>query len=147
MADDLVQDTLVRAYERANSFAEGRSLRNWLFAIMHNRFISDCRRSESAQRLSDSLMSTAGVDLVAETQENAVYLQQIAEMFAGLPPEQRSVLHLIAVEGLTYQEAADTLDISLGTIMSRLNRARAALRREPPESLSTLRIIGGTDVS
>jgi RNA polymerase sigma-70 factor, ECF subfamily len=126
-ADDLVQDTLVRAYERQASFRASGNLKGWLLSILHNIFIDERRsRTAVAQRL-------ARVTEVTETaqpadQETRVRLQQIQQAFLSLPEEQRSALHLVAIEGLSYQEAAESLAIPVGTLMSRLGRARAALR-------------------
>ena len=92
-------------------------------------------------------------------QESRVRLAQIQQAFFGLPEEQRAVLHIVAVEGLSYQEAATTLGIPIGTLMSRLGRARAALRAfedgvtarldlpAPSKSPAkpTLRVVGGSD--
>ncbi|MGO4571672.1 sigma-70 family RNA polymerase sigma factor [Microvirga sp. 2TAF3] len=153
-AEDLVQDTLVRAYERQGSFRVSGNLRGWLLSILHNTFINarrrhvaEARRVRHAAELSD--------DIAPADQENRVRLQQIQAAFLHLPDEQRAVLHLVAIEGLSYQEAALTLDIPVGTLMSRLGRARAALRAfeagqgELPitagKSRPALRVVGGSN--
>lgn len=145
-ADDLVQDVLLRAYEKSGTFQPGRSLKVWLLAILRNAFISGIRRREAeAARDEDFAYQTA--DAIASSDpEQAVYLAQIAARFARLPEAQRSVLHLVAVEGFSYQEAADALEVPIGTIMSRISRARAALR-EADVALHPLRIVGGKDAS
>jgi RNA polymerase sigma-70 factor (ECF subfamily) len=158
-ADDLVHDALVRAYERRSSFHSGKNLRNWLLSILHNTFIDGYRRRQAELRREAEAAQLAEVTLPAE-QESSVHLQQIRRAFLALPDEQRAVLHLIAIEGLTYQEAANTLGIGVGTLMSRLGRARAALRAfeesgrftgrslpalpaRPPRS--NLRVVGDSD--
>jgi len=152
-AEDLVQDTLVRAYERHGSFRSGGNLRGWLLSILHNTFIDGRRRhAAEARRLEQAVA-------IAETaapppQENQIRFQQVQAAFLRLPDEQRAALHLVAIEGLPYQEAADALGIPVGTLMSRLGRARAALRAfeagtdvQPSEAgRPRLRIVGGSDV-
>ncbi len=147
-ADDLVQDALLKAYRHRKSYA-GRGLRAWLFGIMHNTFHDDRRRAAR------ELRRQSGLALVAESvsepaQEHVVRLAQLQEAFLELGDDQREAMHLVVVEGLTYQQAADALDIPLGTVMSRLARARTALRRlevletQRPAS-PQLRIVGGSD--
>lgn len=145
-ADDLVQQALLSAYEHSHSFKPGASLRAWLFAILHNQFISGARRAGIEQRALSELARRE--EAVAGGAEQAALLRETAARFASLPDSQRSVLHLIAIEGLSYQQAAAALDVPIGTIMSRLSRARAALR-EPdlPETAGRLHIVGGKDVS
>lgn len=145
-AEDLVHDALVKAYERRLTFRVGGNLRAWLMSILHNTHVdrrrsalSRMEREEAAQELADGF-APAG-------QEDTVRLAQIRRAFGELPEEQREALHLVAIEDLSYQEAADVLGIPVGTLMSRVSRARARLRafedggREP----GRLRIVGGTD--
>jgi len=144
-AEDLVHDALVRAYERRGTFRAGGNLRAWLLAIVHNAFIdklrsrnSEAARIEQAGYLADSS--------VQASQEHSVRLAQVREAFFTLPEEQRSALHLVAIEGLSYQQAADAIGVPLGTLMSRIGRARAALREmedAPSKSKNHLRIVGG----
>jgi RNA polymerase sigma-70 factor (ECF subfamily) len=151
-AEDLVQDTLVRAYEGRGSFRSGGNLRGWLLAILHNTFIDDRRRQASEYRRLEQAAAFVDTDAPPE-QESRVRLQQIQAAFMSLPDEQRAALHLVAIEGLSYQEAARALKIPVGTLMSRLGRARAALRgfeagadvqlseaRRP-----SLRVVGGSN--
>ncbi len=146
-ADDLVQEALLRAYERASTYRPGHSLRSWLLSILHNLFIDQKRRETSEQRrnakltqLNDGLVAQGG-------QEQAIYLREIADRFAGLPEEHRAVLSLIGVQGLSYQEAAVALGVPVGTVMSRLHRARAALREPEARAanVTRLHIVGGSD--
>ena len=144
-AEDLVHDALVRAYERRGTFRSGGNLRAWLLSIVHNAFIDKMRsrRSEAAR--------VEQVGYLADTstpapQEHSVRLAQVREAFFSLPEEQRSALHLVAIEGLSYQEAADASGVPLGTLMSRIGRARAALREMesavPSPAKNHLRIVG-----
>lgn len=143
-ADDVVQDALVRAIERQETFQPTRSRRQWLLAIVHNVFISGKRR-EAAEARRDARFAETMVAHVDADQEHRARLAQLARVFAALPDHQRSVMHLVAVEGLTYQEASNVLDVPVGTIMSRLARARTALRDHHEPAETKLRLVGGQD--
>lgn len=142
-AEDLVQETLTRAYERQSTFRVGSALKPWLMSIMHNCFI-DWQRSK-AVRHRNSLGEA--VDAVyPASQDEAVHLSEVRRSFMALPDDQREALHLIAIEGLTYAEAALVLTIPEGTVLSRVSRARQALRSghhaAPPRRF---RIVGRSD--
>jgi RNA polymerase sigma-70 factor (ECF subfamily) len=154
-AEDLVQEAVVRAYEKRASFRKDRNLRAWLLAILHNCFVDGARkrRSETLRLLRAGELAT---EHAAAPQEHVVRLAQLRQTFMALPDEQRAVLHLVAIEGLAYQEASAILNIPVGTLMSRLGRARAALRAiedgvaagRPQEEAARggyLRIVGGSD--
>lgn len=158
-AEDLVHDALVRAYERRSTFRSGASLRTWLFSILHNIFVDGYRRRQAELRRETEAARLADLTFPAE-QESRLYLEQISRAFLALPDEQRAVLHLVAIEGLAYQEAANALSIPIGTLMSRLSRARATLRAseesdrcatpvfpEPADrpARPNLRVVGGSD--
>lgn len=153
-AEDLVQDTLVRAYERRSSFRSSGNLRGWLLSILHNTFIDHRRRQVAEFRRLEQAAELADTAVMPE-QESRVRFQQVQTAFLSLPDEQRAALHLVAIEGLSYQEAANALKIPVGTLMSRLGRARAALRgfeagvdlpRPAEAGRPSLRIVGGSDV-
>ena len=149
--EDLVHDTLVRAYEKRRSFRAGADLRVWLLSIMHNIFIDGTRaRDAEAQRL-ERVGKFVDREL-PPAQDHHVRLCQIRQAFIELPEEQRAALYLIAIEGLSYSEAAAALGIPVGTLMSRMARARNALRAvdDPDPSASAgaaksrhLRVVGG----
>lgn len=149
-ADDLVQQALLLAIERAETFRPSGSLKAWLLAIVHNQFVSGIRRAAVEKRGLDGLAALPRDEMVGAGQEQAYQLQEVAERFSALTDAQRSVLHLIAIEGLSYRDAADALDIPIGTVMSRLARARSALRgagdAETESRNAGLRIVGGRDV-
>ncbi len=126
-AEDLVHDTLVRAYERRSTFRRGANLRQWLMSILHNAHIDRIRSSLARGRRDAETALEADIAYPAH-QEHGVHLAQIRKAFDSLPEEQREALHLIAIEELSYQEAAAMLDVPVGTLMSRVSRARAALR-------------------
>jgi RNA polymerase sigma-70 factor (ECF subfamily) len=153
-ADDVVQDALLRAIERQQTFLPERSRRRWLLAIVHNVFISGKRREAAEMRRNDRLAEMMIDNIVPEQeQEQRTRLAQLARAFADLPDHHRAILHLIVIEGLSYQEAADVLEVPIGTIMSRLARARTSLRESEGEKPGkaagqqiALRIVGGKDV-
>jgi RNA polymerase sigma-70 factor (ECF subfamily) len=125
-AEDLVQDTLLRAIAAARSFRSGGNLRAWLFSIMHNAFISEVRRRlPQAVELSDEIAAPAA----APAQLITLELREVLSALARLPEPQRAALSLIALEQFSYEEAAKVLDIPIGTLMSRLARGRENLRQ------------------
>lgn len=146
-ADDLVQETLAKAIDRADLFRPGGDLRAWLFGILHNTFVSSIRRAGrcTAPPVADPL-ATPRLD---PDQETRVELRRVLLALQQLPEEQRSVIVMVSVDGMTTEEAAAALDLPVGTVRSRLWRGREALRRlsrgESPQS-STLRLVGGQDV-
>lgn len=126
-ADDLVQDCLTRAIAKIHTWQPGTNLRAWLFVILRNAHISEVRR---CIRMPFGT-STAEDDLrlvISGGQEASLELLEVREALDELSMEHREVLHLVAVEGLKYEEAADVLGVPVGTIRSRLSRARSALR-------------------
>lgn len=142
-ADDVVQDALLRAIERHATYQTDRNRRRWLLAIVHNVFVSGTRREAAEARRNDRFAETQVAHSDA-AQEHHARLREIARSFAALPEHHRAVLHLTAIEGLSYQECADVLGVPTGTIMSRIARARASLRQqEDQRSGSALRIVGG----
>jgi len=125
-ADDLVQDTLERAWNKFHLWRPGSDLRAWLFAIMHNVFVNQVRsRKSEIERTMEELPAIA----VRATQSDALELADVERSLRGLPEEQREVLLLVAVEEMTYDEVSHALAIPVGTVMSRLSRARERLRR------------------
>lgn len=143
-AEDLVHDSLLRAYEKRASLRPGVDARPWLFTIMHNLFVSGWRKSAAESRRNQRAPGPSEVS--PPSQEHALRLRAVTDAFKELSTEHRAVLHLVVVEGHSYQAAAETLDIPIGTLISRLSRARAALRereRLPGRSDGTpLRLVG-----
>ncbi len=127
-AEELVHETLLRAYERRDSFDTRRGLRPWLFSLLHNLFVDSYRRRQMEERAVDAMLADPVAAPPPPDADTHVQLAQIHQAFTRLPDAQRAALHLVAVEGLSYQEAADALAIPVGTLMSRLSRARTALR-------------------
>jgi RNA polymerase sigma-70 factor (ECF subfamily) len=122
--DDLVQDTLVKAISNIHQFTPGTNLRAWLFTIERNTFYTahQQRRRQAAAPLDDT--RTLGV---SPTQEWSVQVSAVHDAVLQLPAEQREALLLVAGAGMTYDEAAEVCQCALGTIKSRINRARHRL--------------------
>ncbi len=123
--DDLVQDTLERALSRWRLRAPD-DLRAWLFAILRNRFIDGYRSARRRGR--DAPLEQAASASVPPLGDAMLGTRDILTALERLPEEQRSLLLLVSVEDLTYAEAAHVLGVPIGTVMSRLSRARERLR-------------------
>ncbi|MBW4092248.1 MAG: sigma-70 family RNA polymerase sigma factor [Proteobacteria bacterium] len=123
-ADDLVQDCLVRALDRLETVRSEADLRPWLFAIMHNLHVSRWRRRRTRPEVAAEEMELA----MPPSQPAHAELRLALRGLARLPEDQRQVLLLVAVEGFQYGEVAHLLGIPIGTVMSRLSRARDRLR-------------------
>jgi RNA polymerase sigma-70 factor, ECF subfamily len=127
-ADDLAQETLLRAIAKAHLWQPGTDLRAWLFTIMHNQHVNMVRRvmrdevTIDIEQMSSSLPATT--DPTAARQ-----LCELDRALARLPEEQRQVVLLVGLEGMSYETAAQILNVPVGTIRSRLSRARDTLRR------------------
>jgi RNA polymerase sigma-70 factor (ECF subfamily) len=132
-ADDLVQETLARGWEKRRLWAAGTDLRAWLFTIMHNVFVNQralaLRDAQNVSLDGDGEAGAAWQVPVRATQQSHVELLEVLHELSRLPAEQREVLVLAAVEEMRYEEIATILSIPVGTVMSRLSRARAKLRR------------------
>jgi RNA polymerase sigma-70 factor (ECF subfamily) len=139
-ADDLVQASLERAVSRWKSRSEEGSLQAWLFSILYRRFLDERR---SAGRQSWLLGWLQGPREPSPSAEDVVIARASLEAFDRLPPEQRALMLLVTVEGLSYRETAETLGVPIGTVMSRLSRARKALREltEGDVSSPALRVL------
>jgi len=126
IADDLVQDTLERAWNKFYLWRQGSDLRAWLFTIMHNVFVNQARRRRyEIEQAMDELPAVA----VRATQGDQLELEDVDRALRSLSLEQREVVLLIAVEQLTYDEVGRALGIPLGTVMSRLSRGRERMRQ------------------
>jgi RNA polymerase sigma-70 factor (ECF subfamily) len=136
-ADDLVQDTLARAWAKRSYWRPGSDLRAWLFTIMHNVFVNQlaAARRDAANVSLDAEDESGTPLLQVSTDDNPtrrIEVQEVMRQVRRLPPEQREVLMLVAVHELHYEEVAAVLGIPVGTVMSRLSRARDKLRRIAP---------------
>lgn len=139
-ADDLVQASLERALSGwSGKRAEG-DVRAWLFAILYRQFLDAHRRSRRYARMLEFL---TGRDDAEPSTERTVIAQSTLQAFDRLPAEQRALLLMVSVEGLSYKEVAQILNVPSGTVMSRLSRARQALRQLSDGEISSpsLRIL------
>jgi RNA polymerase sigma factor (sigma-70 family) len=124
-ADDLVQDTLERACTKWQLWVVGTDLRAWLFTLMHNLYLNQ-RRGAAVSLASVNLEDLAHeLPAAARPLDDALDLERCLQR---LPPEQRAVLLLVTLEDMSYEETGKVLGIPVGTVMSRLSRARARLR-------------------
>jgi RNA polymerase sigma-70 factor (ECF subfamily) len=124
-ADDLVQETLVKAWRNQSSFAAGSNLKAWLFTILRNTFLSERRKRKHEIEDRDGIL--AGQLSVHGDQVGHMDLLDFEKAFATLPNDQREALVLIGAEGFSYEEAALMCGCAVGTIKSRVNRARVKL--------------------
>jgi RNA polymerase sigma-70 factor, ECF subfamily len=128
LGDDLVQETCARALSRAELWRPGTKLDSWLFRIAQNLWLDRVRSIKTRGETTDidsvpDLVECDGRDIT----ENRLTLNEVQSRLMRLAPEQRLVVGLVCVEGLSYKEAADVLDVPIGTVMSRLARARRHL--------------------
>src|SRR4051812_38595602 len=126
-ADDLVQDTLERAWNKFHLWREGSDLRAWLFPIMHNVFVNHMR---SRRFELEQPMEEPPSPAVRATQADAMELADLERALLRLSVEHREVLLLVGLEQLKYDEVSQALGIPVGTVMSRLSRARERLRQQ-----------------
>ncbi len=134
-ADDLLQATIVRLLERGAP--DGADTRKWAFRVCKNMWIDEIRARKVRRDAAQSADLQPEADLDGErTAIGAVALAEAERAMAALPEDQRAALSLVAIEGLTYAEAAEALQTPIGTIMSRISRARAALAVALPAGLA-----------
>jgi RNA polymerase sigma-70 factor, ECF subfamily len=126
-ADDLAQDAVAKAWASRDSFTMGTNMKAWTFMILRNQFYSDKRRSWRSVALDQE---TAERTLVANTNfDSAIALDDLRQAMMMLPESQREALILIGAGGFSYEEAADVIGVAVGTVKSRVSRARADLLR------------------
>lgn len=128
-ADDLVQDCLLRALEKWPTIAQVENLRRYLFSMLHNLFIDGTRRSSrrgTAVPIENAMNVTPLIQPGAQLP--SLELRDLRDGLETLPDAQREVVLLVGLSGFTYDEAAEIVDCPVGTVMSRLSRARSALR-------------------
>lgn len=126
-ADDLVQEALVKAWSNLGSFTEGTNMRAWLFTILRNVYYSEHRKRRREVQDADGVFS--GRLMVHPAQNGHMDLQDFRSALSHLPSDQREALILVGASGFSYEEAANICGVAVGTIKSRVNRARSALTR------------------
>lgn len=127
-ADDLVQDTLERACSRWRLWLAGTDLRAWLFTLMHNLFISQVRRTLRQNGAGHPVDIDGVADELPAREADVDRAIDLQRCLMHLPDEQRAVLLLVSLEDMSYEEVAKVTATPVGTVMSRLSRARARLR-------------------
>ena len=139
-ADDLVQDTLERGWHKLSSWRRGTDMRAWLFGIMHNLHVDQVRKPTVDTDEYDE--NTPDLPTRA-TQSDGLEIRDLDTALRQLPTQQREILLLVVLEEMTYDEVATTLRIPLGTVMSRLSRAREKLRAsmEGRSVVSALKVV------
>jgi RNA polymerase sigma-70 factor (ECF subfamily) len=128
-ADDLAQATCLRALERAAQFQAGTRLDHWVFRIAQSVWLNQRRADKVRRGFGQVPVETAGLATSGDIAEAHIFLAQVLSSVMALPEAQRVTVLLVYVEGYSYQEAADLLDIPVGTVMSRLACARSRLSR------------------
>ncbi len=127
--DDLLQATCERAIRNIESWTPGTRLDSWMFRIARNHFLNDMRARNKRREYAADLSYREAHEVDGERMlESHLTYKAVSRFVATLPEEQRSLLLLVAVEGLSYQEASDALGMPIGTVASRLARARMALK-------------------
>ncbi len=126
-ADDLVQDTIIRALNAEQQFIAGTNLKAWMMTILRNHYINGLRRlrleGDSLDQVPEAMFATAAV------QDDKIEFQEVSAALQKMSPEHREVIILISATGLSYEETAEICGCAVGTIKSRLNRARLELRK------------------
>jgi RNA polymerase sigma factor (sigma-70 family) len=147
-ADDLVQEALARALAMARTYDTSRPLLPWLITVVRNTFLTGVTRKNAEKRRLETY-ATLSDPMLLPSQEHSVELSNVRAAIVSLPTEHAEVLHLVGVLGFTYSDAAEVLGVPTGTVMSRLSRARAALRDCMDNATNrrsrNLRVVGGRD--
>jgi len=128
VADDLVQDTVIKAIRNASSLRDMKKMNSWLFAILANCWRDYLRRQKPTDDIDECIFTDDDTPELAQERQNITDIVQQA--IATLPQGQRQVLSLVDLEGFSYAEVAEIVGIPAGTVMSRLNRARKALSEQ-----------------
>ena len=137
-AEDLVQESMLKAFAAFDSFTEGTNLKAWLFRILTNTYINQYRKKQratlqtSADELTDGQLNEVGENLGLRSAEAEAMAKladgEIVDALAALPDDFRMAVYLVDIEGFSYKEAAEIMDTPVGTVMSRLSRGRKQLR-------------------
>lgn len=126
-ADDLAQEALVKAWQARERFEPGTNLKAWVFMILRNHFYSERRKAWRKNETGDDGLESLAT--MPAGQEAILELADLKHALSSLPPEQREALILVGAGGFAYEEVAEICECAVGTIKSRVNRARAALTK------------------
>lgn len=135
-AEDLLQNTVLRAYEKKHLFKEGSNVFSWTSKIMYNLFVTDYRRKVKFESQYDPEPAIAN-EVANVNQEDTVMMKEVTKAMEYLSEDHRDILIMICAQGMKYEEAAEQLNIPVGTVRSRLSRARSILMElmeEGPQS-------------
>jgi RNA polymerase sigma-70 factor (ECF subfamily) len=127
-ADDLVQESLLRALAKSHLYKPGTNLRAWLFTILHNQHVSDMRRN-GRTGLSVDLDDAAAALSTRPNQETSLLMNAVNRALQMLPDEQRILIELVAIDGKSYEDVASSYGLALGTVKSRISRGRSQMRK------------------
>lgn len=127
-ADDLVQDCLERALARLDNWQTGENPRRWLFTIMHHLFVDQLRHARRRSEVAMLPIDAHEALSVPAQQDAGLVSREIVDALEAVSPDRRAAMLLVGVEGFSYAEAANVLDIPVGTLMSRIARGREELR-------------------
>ncbi|QEX18182.1 hypothetical protein FRZ44_34860 [Hypericibacter terrae] len=128
-ADDLVQDALVRAWASRTQFIPGTNFRAWMFTIMRHRFLDECRRNKGPHLAIEDVSNHAAL-VSGPAQDSAIEFEEMACAYWQMAPNHREILMLVGALGLEYEEAAKVIGCAVGTVRSRLSRARTELQNQ-----------------
>ena len=128
-ADDLVQDALVRAWASRAQFIPGTNFRAWMFTIMRHRFLDECRRNKGPHLAIEDVSNHAAL-VSGPAQDSAIEFEEMACAYWQMAPNHREILMLVGALGLEYEEAAKVIGCAVGTVRSRLSRARTELQNQ-----------------
>jgi RNA polymerase sigma-70 factor (ECF subfamily) len=128
-ADDLVQDTLVRAIAKQHLWKPGSNLLGWLFTLMHNQNVNDVRRSVAREGFSYAVGEFHDTLASVNDTSSSLQLRDLDRAMAKLPLEQQQIILLVALEGMSYEGVSKLVGIPIGTVRSRLSRGRMMLRQ------------------
>jgi RNA polymerase sigma-70 factor (ECF subfamily) len=128
-ADDLVQDALVRAWASRTQFIPGTNFRAWMFTIMRHRFLDECRRNKGPHLAIEDVSNHAAL-VSGPAQDSAIEFEEMACAYWQMAPNHREILMLVGALGLEYEEAAKVIGCAVGTVRSRLSRARTELQSQ-----------------
>tara|TARA_B100001750_G_scaffold235712_1_gene238595 strand:- start:949 stop:1485 length:537 start_codon:yes stop_codon:yes gene_type:complete len=126
-SDDLLQNTILRAYEKKHLFEENSNVFSWTSKIMYNLFVSDYRRKVKFESQYDPEPILEKAEVVA-SQNDKIMVSEVGEAMKKLSQDHRDILLMVCVQGMKYEETAEALDIPVGTVRSRLSRARTLLQ-------------------
>lgn len=124
-ADDLVQETLIRAWNSLADFQEGTNFKAWLFTILRNNFYNGLRKLKHQTEYAKTMDESHFIE--PATQDKKLEFKDVIQGLSALPPDQREALILVTVENMSYEQVAEICGCPIGTVKSRVNRARARL--------------------